>query len=1178
MDTDRNLLFGVLALQADLISSDQFIQACTLWTTRKNVPLADLLVEQGWLTLDARADVEHLLERKLKKHRGDALASLAEVVQNYNPAQRLLAVLDDSAIQQSMDNASRVGEHVKLSTVNDLPETRKHYTLTRLHAKGGIGQVWLARDGSLGREVALKELLPGRTDHPAIWARFLKEAQVTGQLEHPGIVPIYELARRPEDQQPFYTMRFIRGRTLSEAIKVYHEKRKVGQASTLELRALLSAFIGVCNAVAYAHARGVIHRDLKGANVVLGDYGEVIVLDWGLAKVLDRAEGETDLPPIRLDQENRAEATLQGQVMGSPAYMAPEQAVGRPDLVNERTDVYGLGAILYEILTGQPPFTGTDALDVLSQVCANEPARPREVAVGVPAALEAICLRALAKERAARYASATELAAEVQRWLADEPVAAYRDSLATRLGRWARRHKPLVAGVAALLVTAVVALTISTVLIGHQKKLAESERDRADASFQLARSAVDDYFTKVSDSDELKAHDLEQLRKKLLESAQKFYEQFIQERRNDPGLQADLGRAYNRLAKITSEIASRNDAVHLYQGGRGIFERLVREQPANAFYRRDLAASHADMGSVYAALGQTAAAEQAFLQALPLLDELVRDFPTESQFRQDLATCRFHLGDLYVALGKMNQAEEAYKMAALLYEELAREEPSNPRYQRDQAAIHHNLGNLYKAIAKLPEAIAALERGPLLLTRLARAHPSVPQYQRDLAASYGDLGTLYLHTGKTDKAKECYLKALPILDKLAREHPSITSYRRDLALTYGNLGIAHTHMGKLDAAEKADNDAVSVLEKLVREHPTTPEFQHELAQCRQGLGNLLRRKGNLDQAEEAYKKAINLLDPLAVAKSTIPLYQRSLAACYGDLAIVYKEMGKPDPAKKAYQQALALFDKLARDNPSTWHYQRDRALTYSNFGNLCVEIGEISDAEEAFRRAIAAQEKMARDHPQLLQLTAELGATYLNMGNLWIEQRKAQTALEWFARAVPLLEDSLRRDPNFALAKYLLSHVHWGQADALTHLGRHADAMKEWETAIALDNGKDRAKLRSGRATTLARMGEHAQAMAEVDKLAVDQPVAADTYYQLALVGCWASVAVRRDAKLAPTAREKLAEQYGARAVELLAKAHAAGYFKSTAVIEKLRKEPEFEPLRSRTDYRKFLLELEKKP
>jgi eukaryotic-like serine/threonine-protein kinase len=225
------------------------------------------------------------------------------------------------------------------ATVEYRADPRGRYALTRLHATGGVGQVWLAYDDQLDREVALKELRPERAGDPAYARRFFEEARITGRLDHPGVVPVYELVRS-SDQPPFYTMRFVRGRTLREAAEAYHRRRRTGQAEPLELRQLLAAVIAVCQAVAYAHARGVLHRDLKGHNVVLGDYGEVIVLDWGLAKLVGSDAGAVQ--PEYGTSAGTAEpvdATLPGQALGTPAYMAPEQADGRLDLIDARTDI-----------------------------------------------------------------------------------------------------------------------------------------------------------------------------------------------------------------------------------------------------------------------------------------------------------------------------------------------------------------------------------------------------------------------------------------------------------------------------------------------------------------------------------------------------------------------------------------------------------------------------------------------------------------------------------------------------------------------------------------------------------------------------------------------------------------------------------------------------------------------
>jgi serine/threonine-protein kinase len=290
------------------------------------------------------------------------------------------------------------------------------YATERLYAEGGIGQVWLARDQQLNRVVAVKKLRPAMSRRQRVQRRFIQEAQITGQLEHPGIVPVYELVAAPDSGSPFYAMRFVNGRTLVELSRQYHERRRAGESDRFGLISLLSAFVAICHTVAYAHSRGVIHRDLKGENVLVGDFGEVLLVDWGVAKVLgadEEAAGSRISIPDSAENDGR---TMQGDIVGTPAYMAPEQANGRQDLVDMHTDIYGLGAILYEILTGQPPFTGTSTWDVLGKVLRDDPTAPRELWPDVPPALEAICMRALSKRPADRYESAAALGQEVHTW------------------------------------------------------------------------------------------------------------------------------------------------------------------------------------------------------------------------------------------------------------------------------------------------------------------------------------------------------------------------------------------------------------------------------------------------------------------------------------------------------------------------------------------------------------------------------------------------------------------------------------------------------------------------------------------------------------------------------------------------------------------------------------------
>jgi serine/threonine protein kinase len=441
VDIDRNLLFGVIALQDDLIDDKQFTEACIVWGHRLEHPLADVLMERRLLTDEDRREIERKIERKIKKH-GNVRASLAAVAGA--DARDLIRSIDQPEIRNSLSSLPPAAGHVLLETVvpPHQPESSR-YTLTRMHAEGGLGRVWLAHDRDLHRGVALKEIRPDRAPNPEMWRRFLKEAQITGQLEHPNIVPVYELARRREDDQPFYTMRFVRGQSLRGAIQEFHLHRADKPLERLSLQSLLGAFLKVCDAIAYAHSRGVVHRDLKPENVVLGGYGEVLVLDWGLAKLVDQPD---EHPVARSEVDERlsigpdAVADKTRGLVGTPAYMAPEQVEAKHDQIDGRTDVYALGGILFEILTGHPPAEGATTADVLERIRTGRILRARQVEPDVPHALEAVCAKALALKPSVRYANASDLAAEVRRWLADEPVGAYPEGPWRRLMRQLRTH------------------------------------------------------------------------------------------------------------------------------------------------------------------------------------------------------------------------------------------------------------------------------------------------------------------------------------------------------------------------------------------------------------------------------------------------------------------------------------------------------------------------------------------------------------------------------------------------------------------------------------------------------------------------------------------------------------------------------------------------------------------
>ncbi len=318
------------------------------------------------------------------------------------------------------------------------------YRLIRLHCVGGLGRVYVVHDRVLERDVALKELRPQHDANHFARSLFLREARITSHLEHPNIVPVYDQSATNSLESPYYTMRLVRGAPLSKSIDQFHLERAMGLSNRRHLRGLLEAFIECCRAVAYAHARAVIHRDLKPSNILIGQFGEVVVLDWGSAKILNQPHA----PCFDLETDDQKHASA---IVGTPAYMAPEQAAGCSKHIDRWTDVYGLGAVLYDILTGQPPH-GTRSTQhhtpstwtLESRASAPlrlEPPDFEAFSCDTPPELSAICRKMLAENPGDRYPTVTCAAEDVDHWLADDPLSVCAQPLTRRCTRKsAARH------------------------------------------------------------------------------------------------------------------------------------------------------------------------------------------------------------------------------------------------------------------------------------------------------------------------------------------------------------------------------------------------------------------------------------------------------------------------------------------------------------------------------------------------------------------------------------------------------------------------------------------------------------------------------------------------------------------------------------------------------------------
>jgi serine/threonine-protein kinase len=962
-------------------------------------------------------------------------------------------------------------------------DRRGHFRLVRRHAQGGLGLVSVAHDAKLDRQVALKELRPDRRDSATLRQRFLTEAAITGQLEHPGIVPVYALDE--QDGQPFYAMRFIEGRTLSEAIRDYHSGCLDKAAASLAFRDLLQRFVSVCQTIAYAHSKDVIHRDLKPANIMLGQFGETLVVDWGLAKKLtsppeapasDTTKETTDYRP----DSDQSRLTQAGQVLGTAAYLSPEQASGDPNAVGPPADVFALGAILYELLTGQPPYIGSHGAEVVAMARLGRIAPPEQVRRGVPKPLAAVCRKALAATVAERYATAKDLADDVTRWLADEPVTAYAAPWTDRARRWLRRHRTLAVSGGVFLVMTLLALSGTIVLVaGHNAELQRANADLKAANDRERALADLGQGTMEQLTDDKALNYLKRLpvlateQKEFLRRAASYYEKF---------------------AAFSSQ------------------DEKGRSRQADAYHH---------MADLQGYLGENQAAESANRKALELYEKLANDFPTVQHYLLGVVMSHNSHGSYLREMGKRAEAEAAFRQAITMTEKLVKDSPDTSNYCWELARGNNNLAIVLDELGQRAEAEALLHRALALEKDVVAANPKDEDYRYDFANSHILLGALLFNQGKYAEAEPMYRRAAEILGKLAAEFPTVSQYRRELAGCHDNLGILLAALGKRDDAEAAYRQGLVLREQLVADFPAVADLRHQLARSCNNIGILLTTSASPGTAEEWYRKA------------------------------------------------LALQERVAADFPSVPQYRLETASSYNNLAYLMQTLHREAEAEVAYRQALAIQEKMVADYPAVPEYRTLLAGGYFNFGSLVLKESRLggpAASLAWTSKAIALLDPLVAKEHALARERLFLRNAHMIRARALTALNRHADALKDWDKALALNDVPEHLlRIRVDRATTLARLGDHAKAVAEANAVADAKDVTGSKTCEAAGICALAAAAVKDDSKLQ--------EQYAARAVELLRLAVSKGY----KDLDSLGRDDTLKVLREREDYRRLLKDLEEK-
>ncbi len=967
------------------------------------------------------------------------------------------------------------------------------YKLVQAIGEGGMGSVYVAQQTEpVKRLVALKLIKPG-LDSAQVIARFQAERQALALMDHPNIARVLD-AGTTETSRPFFVMELVKGVPITR----YCDENRLTPRERLEL------FVPVCQAIQHAHTKGIIHRDVKPSNVLVASYdGKPIpkVIDFGIAKATGQQLTEHTL------------LTGFGAVVGTLEYMSPEQAEFNQLDIDTRSDVYSLGVLLYELLTGTTPLERKRLkeavlLEVLRMIREEEPPRPslrlsdsKESLPSISAQrrmdparltrvvrgeLDWIVLRALEKDRNRRYESASAFAADVQRYLQDEPVLACPPSTLYRLRKFARRHKGSLsaAGLALLGLLGVVGgLAINNQMIRQEQKRTDAARQEEGRRRQQLRLALNAMSSQIVEDWLGKQQELLPEHKRFLEQALVWYEELAQDTAEDPASRSGVADAQARV------------------------------------------------GQILWLLGQHQAAEAANRRAVALYQDLAADFSDQPEYRHHLAQSQRQLGRLLWLTGRTEKAETAYNDALAIQLPLAAQYPANTDYLADLASTHFYLGNLLQQTRRLPAAEAAYQEALALQQHLREERPDQPEYRQGLARSHVQRGNVRRTLGQPRKAEEDFRAAVTLQEELDRQHPNVAAYREELAESYKSLGNLYRFTNRPKEAAERYRAAIAALQQLSATFPTLPSYRHNLATGWHNLGELLRTTGAPREAVEVFQSALEVNRPLADAFPAVHSYRFSVASILNGRGMARHGSRDLVNAEADYRAALEIMRELTRALPEIAEYQRVLAQILNNLGAALAATNRPQDAQSAFRDAITAHEKLIAIQPGAPDHESELSMSLGNLATLFGGQMDWTSARPLFEQAIDHQRRALAKNPRHPDYLKRLRGQYDKLGDVLVELKDHkaaAATAQEWSRAFA---------------------GDAAQAYDSAALLAQCVPLA------------------EKDTRLPEAERKALARTYGDQAVNLLRQALAGRARK----LEQLKTDRSFAALRSREDFQKLL-------
>jgi tetratricopeptide (TPR) repeat protein len=945
------------------------------------------------------------------------------------------------------------------------------YEILQELARGGMGVVSKARHLPLQRSVALKVLRDDYRGLSEMEGRFLEEAQLTGQLQHPGIPPVHEVGVLP-DGRPFMAMKLIQGRTLADLL----QERSTPAA---DLPRFLAIFEQVCQTLAYAHSRGVIHRDLKPSNVMVGAFGEVQVMDWGLAKVLsgtattvrtERPGEASTLATVRTATPGLSSQA--GTVLGTPAYMAPEQARGEIDSLNERCDVFGLGAILCVVLTGHPPYRGGSTDEIHAQATRGDvtDAFARLEASGADAELIQLGKACLSPERDCRPRDAGEVAqaaavyqagvrarlhaAEIERAAAQARAEeAAKKVAAERRAR--RKVQALSAVVLLVLLAGIAGTTWGLVRETRQREIAEGKEQEAKeqtsraeqaeaATLASYRASTDDAIEQLIGSKPV----LGAQEKAYLEKTLKRWQAFAARKGEDERSRAIRAEGEFRVAYLRAKLGQTAEAIAGYRAALAKQQKLAEDFPAVPEYRRNLARAHNNLGAVQADRNQVEQATEQFRKALAVRQKLADEFPTEPEYYLDLAGSHNNLGLLLTAQNQREQAAEHYRKALAILQKLVRDFHAVPAYRQSLSRSYISLATLLQAQNQWGEAVKHHRRALAHQQKLAGAFPAVPAYRQELARSHNGLGILLKAQNQREQAAEHHRKALAILQRLADEFPAMPEYRHDLGSSHSYLGLLLTAQNQREQAAEHYRKALAILQKLTDAFPTVPAYRQALASSHSNMGSLLAVQNQGEQAAEQLRKALTIRQKLHNEFPAMPEYRQEMGQSHYNLGNLLANQKQGEKAAEQYCKALAIQQKLADEFAAVPAYRRDLALSHNNLGLLLVALNQAEPAAEQYCKALAIQQKLADDFPARPDYRGDLAGTHNNFGNLLMAQNKVEKAAEQYGKAIAIKQKLADEFPEVPEYQVDLGGSCCNYAVLLKANGKPADSLPWYDKAI----------------------------------------------------------------------------------------------------------------------------------